>query len=50
MRLDLVNFCEHLHRPGPAFMTVIRWHTGMFLDELIVTGIPGDDREEGPEK
>ncbi|KAG0649424.1 hypothetical protein D0Z07_4486 [Hyphodiscus hymeniophilus] len=49
MKLDLVNFCEHLHFPGPACSTVLRWHTGPFLDELIVTGIPEDDPQEGPE-
>lgn len=49
MRVDLVNFCEHLHYPGPSFMTVLRWHTGPFLDELIITGIPEEDPDEGPE-
>ena len=50
MRVDLVNFCEHLHYPGPSFSTVLRWHTGPFLDELIITGIPEDDPEDGPER
>ena len=50
MRVDLVNFSDHLHYPGPNFATVLRWHTGPFLDELIVTGIPEDDPEEGPEQ
>lgn len=49
MRLDLVNFSDHLHYPGPNFATILRWHTGPFLDELVVTGIPEDDPEEGPE-
>jgi len=50
MRVDLVNFSDHLHYPGPNFATVLRWHTGPFLDELIVTGVPEDDPEEGPEQ
>lgn len=50
MRVDLVNFCEHLHYPGPSFMTILRWHTGAFLDELIITGIPEEDPDEGPEQ
>ncbi len=35
--------------PGPGFATVIRWHTGALVDELIMTGIPEDDPEVGPE-
>lgn len=50
MRVDLVNFSDHLHYPGPSFASVLRWHTGPFLDELIMTGIPEDDPEEGPEQ
>lgn len=50
MRVDLVNFCEHLHYPGANFATVLRWHTGPFLDELIITGIPDEDPDEGPER
>ncbi|KAF8857242.1 hypothetical protein BDZ45DRAFT_674890 [Acephala macrosclerotiorum] len=38
MRLDLVNFCEHLP-PGDLILApVLRWHLGQFLDELLVTG------------
>ncbi len=50
MRVDLVNFSEHLHYPGPNFASVLRWHTGPFLDELIITGVPEDEPEEGPEQ
>ena len=50
MRVDLVNFSDHLHYPGPNFATILRWHAGPFLDELIVTGIPEDDPEVGPEQ
>jgi hypothetical protein len=50
MRVDLVNFSDHLHYPGPGFATILRWHTGEFLDELIMTGIPDDGPNEGPEQ
>lgn len=49
MRIDLVNFCDHLWHPGRDFSTVIRWHTGPMVDELVITGVPEDDPEEGVE-
>jgi hypothetical protein len=50
MRVDLVNFSQHLHFPASSFSTVLRWHAGPFLEELIVTGLPEDDPDDGPEQ
>ncbi len=43
MRIDLVNFVDHLPYGGFQFGSVIRWHLGQFLDELIITGAPAGD-------
>ncbi|KAH7384955.1 hypothetical protein BKA64DRAFT_748433 [Cadophora sp. MPI-SDFR-AT-0126] len=43
MRLDLVNFCDHLPLGISAFAAVVRWHIGRILDELVVTGLPNAD-------
>jgi len=40
MRLDLVNFCDHLPLGISTFAAVVRWHLGRILDELVVTGLP----------
>ncbi|CAL3965331.1 unnamed protein product [Diplocarpon coronariae] len=40
MRIDLVNFCDHLPLGIATLAPVIRWHLGRFLDELLVTGVP----------
>lgn len=33
MRIDLVNFCDHLPLGIVSFAAVIRWHLGRILDE-----------------
>ncbi|PBP27223.1 hypothetical protein BUE80_DR001860 [Diplocarpon rosae] len=43
MRIDLVNFCDHLPLGIATFAPVIRWHLGRFLDELLITGAPHED-------
>ncbi|KAJ5052227.1 uncharacterized protein L3040_001985 [Drepanopeziza brunnea f. sp. 'multigermtubi'] len=43
MRIDLVNFCDHLPLGITSFAPIIRWHLGPFLDELVLTGCPHDD-------
>ncbi|CZT00947.1 hypothetical protein WAI453_009443 [Rhynchosporium graminicola] len=43
MRLDLVNFCDHLPVGISSFAAVVRWHLGLILDELVVTGLPGPE-------
>jgi hypothetical protein len=49
LRLDLVNFCDHLPLGIWGFASVIRWHLGAICDELLITGIPelegGTDEE-----
>ncbi|KAL2060950.1 hypothetical protein VTL71DRAFT_9002 [Oculimacula yallundae] len=40
MRLDLVNFCDHLPIGISSFAAVVRWHLGRILDELVVSGLP----------
>ncbi|KAH9221217.1 hypothetical protein DL95DRAFT_442045 [Leptodontidium sp. 2 PMI_412] len=40
MRLDLVNFCDHLPLGMSAFAATVRWHLGRIVDELVVTGLP----------
>ncbi|PVH81125.1 hypothetical protein DL98DRAFT_654300 [Cadophora sp. DSE1049] len=40
MKLDLVNFCDHLPLGISSFAAVVRWHLGRILDELVVTGLP----------
>ncbi|KAH7312969.1 hypothetical protein BKA65DRAFT_542521 [Rhexocercosporidium sp. MPI-PUGE-AT-0058] len=40
MRLDLVNFCDHLPLGMSVFAAIVRWHLGRILDELVVTGLP----------
>lgn len=42
MRLDLVNFCDHLPLGISSFAAVIRWHLGRILDEMVVTGLPDE--------
>jgi hypothetical protein len=49
MRIDLVNFCDHLPYPGGSFLSIIRWQVGHIADELLVTGVPEDDPDDGPE-
>ncbi|KAL3427494.1 hypothetical protein PVAG01_01003 [Phlyctema vagabunda] len=49
IRIDLVNFCDHLWLPNRDFSTIIRWHAGPLVEELIITGVPEDDPEEGVE-
>jgi hypothetical protein len=38
LRLDLVNFSDHLPRAGPRYASVIRWYVGRITDELLLTG------------
>lgn len=47
MRIDLVNFCEHIPFPGPSYISVIRWHAGRVVDELVVTGGPDEELGNG---
>ena len=47
MRIDLVNFCDHLPYGGYQFSSVIRWHLGHIVDELLITGAPEDDMDDG---
>ncbi|RDW79522.1 hypothetical protein BP6252_04160 [Coleophoma cylindrospora] len=49
MRIDLVNFTEYLWYPGRDFSSIIRWQTGPLVEELVITGVPEDDPEEGVE-
>jgi len=46
MRLDLVNFCDHLPYGGYQFGSIVRWHLGQIVDELIITGAPDADQED----
>ncbi|KAH6673868.1 hypothetical protein B0J14DRAFT_654529 [Halenospora varia] len=43
MRLDLVDFCEHLPFPGARFLTIVRWNAGRMLEELVISGCPFDE-------
>jgi hypothetical protein len=43
MRIDLVNFCDHLTLGRLSFTPVIRWHFTSKLDEVLVTGGPDPD-------
>jgi hypothetical protein len=48
MRIDLVNFCDHLPYGGYQFSALIRWQLGQMVDELLITGAPeGDITDEG---
>jgi hypothetical protein len=47
LRIDLVNFCDHLPYGGYQFSSLVRWHVGQIVDELLVTGAPEDDMDEG---
>jgi hypothetical protein len=38
LRLDLVNFSDHLPFPGPRYAAIIRWYVGRITDELLLTG------------
>jgi hypothetical protein len=38
LRLDLVNFCDHLPFPGPRYASIIRWYVGRIADEVMLTG------------
>lgn len=49
IRIDLVNFCDYLWHPGRDFAAIIRWQTGPIVEEMIITGVPEDDPEEGVE-
>jgi hypothetical protein len=46
MRLDLVNFCDHLPYGGYQFGSLVRWHLGQIVDELLVTGAPDPDQDD----
>jgi hypothetical protein len=50
MRIDLVNFCEHLPFIGSSFITVLRWHLGKMVDELVITGAPEEEVSNGEER
>jgi hypothetical protein len=50
MRIDLVNFCEHLPSLGSPFVSTVRWHVGRLLEELILTGAPDEEWSEGEER
>ena len=39
MRIDMVNFCEHLPFIGSTLISVVRWHIGHIVDELTITGV-----------
>ncbi|KAE9364023.1 hypothetical protein N431DRAFT_489827 [Stipitochalara longipes BDJ] len=43
LRIDLVNFCDHLPYGGYQLSSLIRWHIGQIADELLVTGAPEAD-------
>jgi hypothetical protein len=47
LRLDLVNFCEHLPYGGSSFASVLRWHLGQVVDELLITGAPDQETDDG---
>lgn len=48
MRTDLVNFCDHLPYGGYQFSSLVRWHLGQLVDEILITGAPeGDVTDEG---
>jgi len=47
LRIDLVNFCDHLPYGGYQFGSLIRWHLGQVVDELLITGAPEDDMDDG---
>jgi hypothetical protein len=40
LRLDLVNFCDHLPLGIWSFASIVRWHLGPICDDLLITGIP----------
>ncbi|KUJ16918.1 uncharacterized protein LY89DRAFT_782161 [Mollisia scopiformis] len=48
MRMDLINFSDHLVLGRTYFTPIIRWHLNKFLDELLVTGgsLGGEEDEE----
>ncbi|KAF4620196.1 hypothetical protein G7Y89_g14626 [Cudoniella acicularis] len=46
MRMDLVDFCEHLPSGGPRFAAIVRWQAAGMFEELIVTGAPTEDLTE----
>ena len=48
MRLDMVNFSEHLPFIGSTMISILRWHVGQLVDELTLTGF-FEDSELGPE-
>jgi hypothetical protein len=47
MQIDLVNFCDHLPYGGYLFSSLVRWHVGHIADEIIITGAPMDDVNDG---
>jgi hypothetical protein len=46
MRIDLVNFCDHLPYGGYQFSSLVRWHLGQLTDELLITGAPDAEFED----
>jgi hypothetical protein len=46
MRLGLVNFCGHFPYGGYQFDSLVRWHLGPIVNELIITGAPDADQED----
>jgi hypothetical protein len=47
LRIDLVNFCDHLPYGGSSFASVLRWHLGQLIDELLITGAPDQETDDG---
>jgi hypothetical protein len=47
LRIDLVNFCEHLPYGGSSFASVLRWHLGQLVEELLITGAPDQETDDG---
>jgi hypothetical protein len=46
LRIDLVNFCDHLPYGGYQFSSLVRWHLGQIADELLITGAPDAELDD----
>jgi len=50
LRLDCVNFSDHIPFIGSSLISILRWHVGQIVDELTVTGLVDEDMSNGEEQ
>jgi len=47
MRIDCVNFSDHIPFLGSPLISILRWHVGQLVEELTITGLVEEDLSNG---